>query len=233
MNSFTFNGINSRQYGVYVSGSGTFNSPELDVTFYEVRGRCGDIAISNGRYKNVTVTYPAFIRYAFKENAEQARAWLLSPQKYCRLEDDYDREHFRLGLFSGPLDFDMRFLNRSGDTNISFNCKPQRYLKIGETAVAFSSAGKIVNPTLFSAKPLITVYGSGNGSLVIGDTTVSLTGISEYVTLDCDVQDAYKGLANKNSSMTGSFPELSPGENIVSFSGGITRVEIVPRWWTL
>lgn len=233
MNSFSFDGINSKQFGIYVSGSGTFNSPELDVTFYEVRGRNGDIAISNGRYKNITVTYPAFIRYAFKDNAEQARAWLLSPQKYCRLEDDYDIDHFRLGLFSGPLDFDMRFLNRSGDTNISFNCKPQRYLKMGEIAVPFTAAGMLWNPSVFASKPLITVYGSGSGTLTVGNTTVSLTSISEFVTLDCDVQDAYKGLTNKNSTMTGSFPELSPGENVVSFTGGITKVEIVPRWWTL
>lgn len=233
MNSFTFNGINSKQFGIYVSGSGTFNSPELDVIEYEVPGRNGNIIISNNRYKNITVAYPAFIRYAFRDNAMRARAWLLRPQKYCRLEDDYDTEHFRLGLFSGPLDFDMRFLNRSGDTNISFDCKPQRYRKDGEFVSEFTGAGTLVNPTLFDACPLITVYGSGNGTLLIGDTSVQLSGISEYVTLDCDIQDAYKGTTNKNGTMTGDFPKLSPGANVVSFTGGITKLEIIPRWWTL
>lgn len=230
MNSFRFNGENSKSYGIYVSGSGTFNSPELDAVSYEVPGRNGDIVISNNRYKNITVTYPAFIRHAFKYNAERARAWLLQPQKYCRLEDDYDIDHFRLALFSGPLDFDMRFLNRSGDTSISFNCKPQRYLKIGETAATFTAAGALVNPTLFEAKPLITVYGTGDGTLTIGDTTVTLEGISEFVTLDCDVQDAYKNLTNMNSIMTGEFPQLPTGSVGVSFTDDITKVEIVPRW---
>ena len=69
--------------------------------------------------------------------------------------------------------------------------------------------------------------------MTIGDTTVRFSEISDFVVLDCDLQDAYKNLENKNSTMTGSFPGLAPGENIVTFSGGITKIEIIPRWWTL
>ena len=29
------------------------------------------------------------------------------------------------------------------------------------------------------------------------------------------------------------FPKLVPGSNTISFSGGITSVEIIPRWWTI
>ena len=38
----------------------------------------------------------------------------------------------------------------------------------------------------------------------------------------------------KNDMVTGEgFPELLPGNNNISFDGGITSVEIIPRWWTL
>ena len=77
------------------------------------------------------------------------------------------------------------------------------------------------------------MIGSGSGTVTIGNTTVSLTDISEYVMLDCDIQDAYKGVVNKNSTMTGSFPKIEGGEQVVSFTGGITSLEITPRWWTL
>lgn len=233
MTRFYFNGKSCREFGIYVSGSGTFNAPELDVTSYEVPGKNGDVVISNGRYKNINVAYPAFIRSNFRHNAERARAWLLQPQGYCRLSDDYHPYEFRLARFVGPIDFDMRFLNRSGECVLNFDCKPQRFLTSGEEKRTFEAASSIRNETLFDAKPLIVVFGSGSGQITIGGSTVSFSDISDFVTLDCDLQDAYKETLNKNSTMTGAFPVLSPGDNVVSFSGGVTKIEIIPRWWTL
>lgn len=233
MTRFYFDGKSCRDFGIYVSGSGTFNAPELDVTTYEIPGKNGDLVISNGRYKNIVVQYHAFIRSDFRHNAERARAWLLHPQGYRRLSDDYHPNEFRLARFTGPIDFDMRFMNRSGECTLNFDCKPQRFLASGEGKLTFEAASVLWNDTLFNAKPLITVYGSGSGQITVGSITVLLSDIPEYVTLDCDLQDAYKGLTNKNSIMTGSFPVLTPGSNTVSFTGGVTKIEIIPRWWTL
>lgn len=233
MTRFYFNGKSCREFGIYVSGSGTFNAPELDVTSYEIPGRNGDLVISNNRYKNIQVVYPAFIRSHFRANAAKARAWLLKPEGYCRLSDDYNPHEFRMARFVGPIDFDMRFMNRGGECALAFDCKPQRFLFSGEEKREFEEPATIWNETAFDAKPLITVYGSGAGQITIGDTTVSFSDISDYVTLDCDIQDAYKGTLNKNSTMTGSFPVLHPGENVIAFSGGVTKIDIIPRWWTL
>lgn len=233
MTRFYFNGKSCRDFGIYVSGSGTFNAPELDVTTYEIPGRNGDLVISNGRYKNIQVVYPAFIRSNFKHNAARARAWLLEPQGYCRLSDDYHPHEFRLARFVGPIDFDMRFMNWSGECALTFDCKPQRFLISGEEKRTFTEATVLRNDTLFKAKPLLTVYGSGSGQVTIGSTTFSLSDISDHVTIDCDIQDAYKGTENKNNTMTGSFPVLEPGDNIIAFSGGVEKIDIIPRWWTL
>ena len=46
--------------------------------------------------------------------------------------------------------------------------------------------------------------------------------------------NAYSGLQNKNMDIEApEFPALLPGENKIGFSGGIQKVEIVPRWWTI
>ena len=233
MNRIIFNGKSSSEYGLYVSGEGTFNSPELDTISYSIPGRSGDIIVSNKRYKNVLVKYPAFIRANFKANAAKVRAWLLQPQGYCRLEDSYHPDEFRLAKFSGPLDFEMRFLNQSGTCELLFDCKPQRFLTSGEDPVDMEAGAVLINPTLFYALPLIKISGTGAGTITVGQQTVSFSDIDEHVILDCDSQNAYKGLENKNSTMTGAFPELAPGENIISWDGDITAVEITPRWWTV
>ena len=38
---------------------------------------------------------------------------------------------------------------------------------------------------------------------------------------------------NINPTTSGPYPTLQPGENTVSWSGGITGVIVTPRWWTL
>ena len=55
------------------------------------------------------------------------------------------------------------------------------------------------------------------------------------ITLDCDVQNAYDGTLNLNNNITitGGWPVLATGQTAISFSGGITAVEITPRWWSI
>ena len=44
----------------------------------------------------------------------------------------------------------------------------------------------------------------------------------------------YKGTLLKNSDVVGDkFPTLAYGANTITFSGGITSVEIIPRWISL
>ena len=54
-----FGGVDSSEYGIYITGEAVYNAPERDVEFIEVPGRNGSIAMDKGRYKNITVTYPA------------------------------------------------------------------------------------------------------------------------------------------------------------------------------
>ena len=155
VNSITFDGVNSLDYGLYVSGSATFSSAETDYKKVSVPGRNGDLLISNNRYKNVNVQYPAVVFRDLEENVMRIRNWLMSTNGYCRLEDTYHPDEFRLATFSGPVDF-ATALFEVGSTTLTFDCKPQRWLKSGERKHIFTdNTGKLFNPTNFPSKPLI------------------------------------------------------------------------------
>lgn len=229
-----YNGVSSKDYGLYLTGSGVYNAPERDIDTVEIPGRNGSLTIDNGRYKNVTQSYEAFIHKNFAKNAEGVRAWLLSATGYRRLEDTYDPEHFRLARFVGPLEFTVRALCTGAETQLLFDCDPRRFLKSGEATVEVTGATTINNQTLFEALPLLAVYGSGAGSITVSGELISISSIDEYITLDCEQQNAYKGTENKNATVSlTEFPVLRPGENTISISGGVSRIEITPRWWTL
>ena len=44
------------------------------------------------------------------------------------------------------------------------------------------------------------------------------------------MREAYSGTTGLNSAMSGEFPVLKPGQNAISWSGDVTKVEISPNW---
>lgn len=230
-NFFTFDKKSSRDFEVWISGSGTFISPKRDVTMVSVPGRNGDLTIDNGRFENVLIEYPAFIVKNFDQNYNAFKAYLSSKRGYKRLEDSYHPDYYRMALFSEALEPEMTALNRAGRFDVVFNCDPRIFLKTKD--YEFTAAGSIKNPTLYDALPMIRAYGTG--SFTIGATTVTISSANVYTDIDSEIQEAYKGDTNCNNNITlsnGEFPTLAPGINNISLSG-ISRLIINPRWWTV
>ena len=165
---FVFDGVDSRDYGVYISGDAVFNAPERDVEMIEIPGRNGAFALDKGRFSNIEVTYPAGLFGAteadFAAGINALRNALASRKGYCRLEDDYNPNEYRMAVYKSGLDVTPAML-KAGEFDIVFECKPQRFLKLGETAVTVTSGGTITNPTLFESSPLLQADGYGQISI--------------------------------------------------------------------
>ncbi len=233
---FTFAGRPSYDFGIHISGEAIYKAPERNYTKQEVPGRNGDLLIDLGNFKNIPISYPAFITNELPEKINDFFNFAGSFTGYERLEDTYYPEEFRLAHYAGGAEAETEgHKNRSGKFTISFDCKPQRFLKSGEKTATFNSAGALINPTRFNSQPKIRAYGSGNGSIGIGDYTIAITSLASYMDIDCEMMDAYKGTLNCNSQVTFSADAIFmiPGSNGVNFSGGITKLEIIPRWYKI
>lgn len=235
MHEFYLDGVSCRRYCISVSGEDTFNGAERDIETIEIPGHSGELTQDNNRFKNIPVPYPAIVLGDFRQNATAARAWLLSVPGYRRLEDSYHPDEFRLARYHAGLEFKPWAYNRQGEVTITFDCAPQRFLKSGEEAVTLTAAGILINPTLFEAQPLITVTGAGAGSLTFNGHTVAISEIGGSVTLNTEICRAYAGTTRRDQTITGKIEQLrlQPGANPASFTGGVTSVEIIPRWWTI
>lgn len=234
MGYLIYGGRNSRDFGIEVSGGGTFSLPERDVETISVPGRSGDLQRDNGRWKNITVPFAASIPLDFPNRADAIRAWIGEKMDgYYRLEDSYHPDEYRLGCFLGPWEPSTGFLNRTAEFTLQFDCKPQRFLKSGEEAITLTSPGTIVNPG-YGGSPLLKVSGTG-GTLTLNGRQVIFSSIDQYTMLDCETMNAYKGSVNKNNTITSDPRPISlvNGDNAVSWTSGITSVEITPRWWKL
>lgn len=138
MSQLIYGGINTADYLIGISGGGTYAAPERDVTRYEVPGRNGELIVDNGRYKNIEVTYPAYIARKFKDRITDFRSALMAKRGYQRIEDTYHPDEYRMGTFVGAFDPEtVGALNNSARFDLRFNCKPQRFLKSGDLPTQF------------------------------------------------------------------------------------------------
>ena len=234
MRSFLiYAGKSTADFNVWISGSGTYDAPERDVKKVSVPGRNGDLTMDNGRFENVKMKYPAFIPRNWKENMAAFRAYMKSFTGYQRLEDTYHPEVYYEAILTDSFDPDV-FANKAGEFEITFDRKPQRWLKSGEQFLpTVTGTTNIYNPTLFDAKPLIRVRGTG--TFHIGDTTMEVLTNPVYIDIDCDLQDCYYGLNNLNANVvltSGKFPVIPPGAVAIK-AGNVSSLEIKPRWWTI
>lgn len=237
--TITWNGTTSISLGVYVSGTNAHNAAEADMTAYQIPGRNGDLVVSNNRYKNITVTYPAFIPHSLATNEQAIRNWLRGSNDYEELTDTYDTSHFRLARTIGELAF-QPVRPDAANFEISFDCMPQRFLTSGTSPVTISSTTVVTNPTDYEAKPLITVTSIAASAVIEFNSDITLTATTSYantVIIDCDAQNIYDSvtLDNKNSlfSMPDGFPVLRTGSNTITVIGSISSVSMEPRWWEL
>lgn len=169
-----FDGVSSRTYGVYITGEAVYNAPKRDVEMITIPGRNGAFALDNGRFQNIEVSYPAGIfadnESDFAEAISEFRNYLCSKRGYCRLQDEYNPDEYRLAIYKSGLEVEPAFL-KAGEFTITFECKPQRFLTSGETKQTIAQSGDtITNPTLFESGPLLEAEGYGtiefNGSSI-------------------------------------------------------------------
>lgn len=255
LNYFTFNDNQSKSYGVYISGSGVFNAPERAYEMITIAGRNGDLIISQNRFQNIEVTYPAFVATSFKTNLENFRSMLMSTNTYARLSDTYNPDEFRAAFIGDGLEVSPTQMLDAGEFDITFSCKPQRFLTSGEIALEITSGDSVTNPTLFDARPVLYVV--GYGQIQVGSQTITISNTYPSIVIDSEIMDCYASTgnplvnsaivgsavlgynnytANANSAVTfsnGEFPLLKEGTTTITYSNTIASLTLTPRWWRL
>ena len=232
--TFYLDGIDAQSAGIYLQKPIVFSEAVPNIESKTIPGRNGDLIFETGSYKNRSGSVSCFCLQEDVETAVSAAGRFLMRKKgYRRLETSDDPNHYWMARVENSPQMEMR-IRVLAPFDISFDCKPQRFLKSGENKTSFTASGSISNQYGQTALPLITLYGNGTGTLTIGDCVVEIKSLSGVLRLDSDTQNAYNDNGNQNMKINAPiFPTLRDGENKIGFGGGIERVEIVPRWWEL
>ena len=232
--TFYIDGVDAASAGIHLQKPIVFSEAIPNVESKTIPGRNGALIFDTGSYKNRNGSASCFcLQEDVEEAISSAVRFLMGKNGYRRLETSDDPDHYWMARVENSPQIAMR-LRTLAPFEISFDCKPQRFLKSGENAVVFTANGSISNQYGQIALPLITLYGNGTGTLTIGSCVVDVKSLDGVLYLDSDTQNAYNDDGNQNMNINApTFPTLPDGETQIAFSGGIERIEIVPRWWEL
>ena len=91
------------------------------------------------------------------------------------------------------------------------------------------------NQGLEKSKPILKLYGSGTITISLNGLTAFTVTIDEdddYIAIDSMEEEAYNDTELKNRNMSGEFPLLETGNNTISWTGSLTKIEVTPnsRW---
>lgn len=231
-----YGGESSSDYGMVVAEAPTYERARRKQTIYTVPGRNGSVIFQQDAWEDVPRSYKVWLSEddltPLVNKVDAFEAMLNSMKGYQRLEDNFEPDVFRLAYYSGGDDF-SNSMTQYGEATINFTCRAERFLKSGEAPVTVMNGDQLVNPTRFTAKPLIHIEGSGTITVAIGGNTISAS-VTDYINIDCETMNAYRLAAeNKNSDISGTFPQIVPGVNTVGITGAPTLVTVVPRYFSI
>lgn len=238
-----YGGESSSDYGMVVAEAPAYERPKRKQTIYNVPGRNGSIIFQEDAWEDVNRSYKVWLAEdgndTLVEKVDAFEAWLNSQKGYVRLEDNFEPDVFRLAYYSGGDGF-SNSLTQYGEATLNFTCRPERFLKSGETAVTVVTGDTITNPTKYISKPLIRISANGKIRIAIfkGAEGNEITAtVEDNLYIDCESMNAYRQ-ANEyqNGNISGDFPVIYPGingVNITVVTGTLTSVSVTPRFYTI
>lgn len=227
MDWFEWNGRHCTEYGIHVTEQPPVTIPSERVTFTNVPGRSGSLTTLEGDdvFDDLLLTASCFI--ADPARIPAIAAWLKGSGTVAFANRQGGFYHARI-VNQIPFEKILRG-NPHRAFAVNFRCKPFWYQAGVEPITLTTSGTFITNPGSVFSEPVITVYGSGEVTLMVGMTITELE-ITDSITLDTPLMEAYSGSTSMNNRMSGDFPTLLPGQNAVSWTGNVSRVVIQPNW---
>lgn len=235
--SFSWKGRSSDDYGICVRALPFVYSPGARYESYTVPGRDGILRIPDGSLEELTLNMDCYLPYEQGGSVAalaEIRDWLRGEGWFTQSDIPGRRFKARItdGIAMQPL------LDGFADRifGVTIYADPYQYhvpATEGADDIQLTAAGTIVNPGTAASLPRITIAGSGDITLTIGGQYMEFSGVAGGIIVDSEAMDVYEAngvtLANGKAGMD-DFPRLPPGNSAVSWTGGVTKVTIRPRW---
>ena len=226
------NGINSYEDLDLLLKSMTIPSSNEQIEEVEVEGRNGSLTIKNGTYENKKLNFSFDLKRKRNEN------YIDFQNRIDYIEDSLHIKKGELIIFNRPDKvFNIKHLTKDismesdiiANVDVNVICESFMY-EINEQYMDVKNNSNIFYKGTVEGEPNIKIYGSGNIQLTINSETIQINNVNEYVELDSKLLLCLNSdKTSKSRDMIGHFPLLTKGINNISWTGNVSKVEILPR----
>lgn len=240
--SFIVNGIESGELNSYIQNRPEIKTPRRKVNFREVSGRSGAVPFDEKAYENTELTLNIFTSGHSEEeisNKKDKIIYAFDGGSYFDFIPYFDPDMiYRVMTVDGP-NFTGKGTHKNFlPYNVGLTVKPFKYFRKNNNKMELTNGATLVNPSFYESEPIITIFGSGDISININGRIFNMKNVQETIIIDSKIAHAYKNnngniVGQDNKTYTLDFPILDKGQNLITWSGNVTKFEIEPRWKTL
>lgn len=223
---FIYNGIDSRMMGVIVTAMPPTVRAAQRVESVKVPGRSGSLHETDGSYDNYTKTMECAIKN--RQKIDDIAAWLTGSGEII-FSSEPDKV-YRVTI-SNTISI-AQMMRTFQKFQVSFDTYPFKYsVNRFDEALEMEKPAVILGKGTVYSQPVITVYAAGAVTLTINGVDYPLGNVDDYVTINSEIEECYKSGLNMNNIFSADeFPRLEPGENAISWTGNVEKIEIQPNW---
>ena len=226
---FLYNGIDSRNKGLWVKELPAPTRAEERVDVIEIPGRAGHVTIKEGENIHKSYLRECIVQAPATADFNAILSWLSGSGPVVFSNED-NRVYF--AEITAEVRFD-KISNSLKEATIPFYVQPHKGKYPTESNVVINgTSGSITNPGDVASSPIVVIEVTGGGSIQIniGNSAMAFSSAPSYLRVDCGA-----GIVTTNNGSlwqgvySGDFFSIGPGANTVTLSSS-AKLTITPRW---
>lgn len=190
-----------------------------------VEGRSGNLIINKGTYpdKKIPFTF-TILSPQIEIDFEKVYEWLTEIEDNRLIFGRNDRCYKVKKVIFGDIQKEFRTI---GEFDVTFLCEPFTQDLDSEVHEITTSEFTLYYAGNAPGDTLIKIYGTGNIQLTINDETMQINNVVDYVEIDSNLlQVRNQDGTSKDNDTLGDFVSFTKGENIISYTGAVTKIVV-------
>lgn len=213
-----------RFYHVCMVDRPNIPSAKEKIEFINIPGRENGALTKKDGYEDVefTINFNLLEDYNVKPLLRKIKAWLRNAKILSFTDDNVYRKIKSVDIG----DIDNQF-EEYGQFEVTFKSDPYEY--IIEQPIELVTGMTVMNYGTLYSLPKFTITGSGTITVYVNGIAFQIKDVANSVVVDSDLLLCYSGSFPMNNKMIGNFPILKEGENTISWTGTVSKVELETR----
>lgn len=215
-----------RDFGIYISNRVDIPFAAMEYEDVNVVGRDGTLTKEKGYLnREIKVDFNFFNPFSMPKQMREINTLFSNVEEIFFTDDD--EVYYKVKkVILGDVQREVRHY---GFFEVTFIVEPFSFHN-RVVPITITNNYTLMNPTNYYSLPKLTIYGSGDVTVTVNNTTTKFNNVEDYITVDSELLETYKDEILQNNKKVGDYFVFDVGVNKISFTGKVDKIVIEPSW---